>query len=334
MYTRGKIDAAAECFSLAGCFGEAAEAYAKGDQFSNCLSVCKEGKLFDKGLEYIKYRKEGVNSQSKEFRQNVQEFIESCAFEYHGHEDPKSMMKFVQAFYCTESKRVFLRSLGCLDDLLLLEEESGKFLEAAELARSLGDVVKEADFLEKVGHFNEAAVLLLWYVYFSSLWENGNSGWPLKQFPQKKVLCEKAKLLAKRDSDVFCYFVCSELKVLCDHYNSLRELKNGLDVSQKNRSLRGEILLIRKILDKHIHLNISKYEWEDELPIDMNKHCEEKMFQNRVSIRTLGFYWNSWKENVVRIFESLGSFHKDELHVDFNLFYFGVRKLLNVTYKH
>ena len=170
MYTPGKIDAAAECFSLAGCHSEAAEAYAKGDQFFNCLSHCRKGKHFDRGLEYIKYWKESANFQSKEFQQIVQEFLESCAFEYHGHDDPKSMMKFVQAFYCMESKRVFLRSLGCLDDLLLLEEESGKFLEAAELARSLGDVIKEADLLEKVGHFKEAAVLLLWYVYFSSLW--------------------------------------------------------------------------------------------------------------------------------------------------------------------
>nr|GEY81428.1 UvrD-like helicase, ATP-binding domain, P-loop containing nucleoside triphosphate hydrolase [Tanacetum cinerariifolium] len=54
-----------------------------------------------------------------------------------------------QAFYCMESKRVFLRSLGCLEYLLLLEEELCHFFEAAELARSLVDVIKEADLLEK-----------------------------------------------------------------------------------------------------------------------------------------------------------------------------------------
>nr|GFA97014.1 UvrD-like helicase, ATP-binding domain, P-loop containing nucleoside triphosphate hydrolase [Tanacetum cinerariifolium] len=69
-------------------------------------------------------------------------------------------------FYCMESKRVFLRSLGCLDDLLLLEEESGKFLEATELEMSLGDVIKESDLLEKDGHFKEAAILLLCLIYF------------------------------------------------------------------------------------------------------------------------------------------------------------------------
>nr|GEV73549.1 UvrD-like helicase, ATP-binding domain, P-loop containing nucleoside triphosphate hydrolase [Tanacetum cinerariifolium] len=33
----------------------------------------------------------------------------------------------------------------------------------------MGDVIKEADLLEKVGHFKDVVVLLLWYVYFSSV---------------------------------------------------------------------------------------------------------------------------------------------------------------------
>ncbi|GJX43562.1 UvrD-like helicase, ATP-binding domain, P-loop containing nucleoside triphosphate hydrolase, partial [Tanacetum coccineum] len=41
LYKSGKMDAAADCFSLAGCYSDAAEAYAKGDKFSNCLSVCR-----------------------------------------------------------------------------------------------------------------------------------------------------------------------------------------------------------------------------------------------------------------------------------------------------
>nr|GEU56936.1 UvrD-like helicase, ATP-binding domain, P-loop containing nucleoside triphosphate hydrolase [Tanacetum cinerariifolium] len=41
--TCGKIDATTECFLLAGCYKEVAEAYAKDDMISNCLSVCKEG---------------------------------------------------------------------------------------------------------------------------------------------------------------------------------------------------------------------------------------------------------------------------------------------------
>ncbi|GJR22810.1 hypothetical protein Tco_0971337 [Tanacetum coccineum] len=76
-----------------------------------------------KGLQYINYWKEHASVQSKEIQQIEQEFLESCALDYYEHKDPKSMMKFVTAFFSMESKRVFLRSVGCLDDLLLLEEE-------------------------------------------------------------------------------------------------------------------------------------------------------------------------------------------------------------------
>ncbi|GJW23277.1 UvrD-like helicase, ATP-binding domain, P-loop containing nucleoside triphosphate hydrolase [Tanacetum coccineum] len=301
----GKLDAAAQCFNLAGCYSDAAEAYAKGNQFSSCLLVCKKGKLFDKGLEYIECWKEHSNVRSKEIEDIEQEFLHTCALYYHGCKDFKSMMKFVRAFCSMDSKRAFLRSFDCLGDLLNLEEESGNFLDAAELASSWGDVLKEADLLEKAGNNTKATDLLLWYIFFSSVWGNGNRGWPLKQFPHKDELCRKVKSLAKTDSNVFYDFVCSELKVLSDQKSSLNELKKDLDVSHENKSLKGEILSIRKILDAHFHLNFSKYEWEDELPIDTRKHCEDMMFQNRVSMRTLVFYWNSWKENVVDIFRAV-----------------------------
>ncbi|GJY82118.1 UvrD-like helicase, ATP-binding domain, P-loop containing nucleoside triphosphate hydrolase [Tanacetum coccineum] len=328
--TCGKIVAAAECFTLAGCYSEAAEAYAKDDKISNCLSVCKEGKLFEKGLQCINYWKEHASFQSKEIQQIEQEFLESCALDYHEHKDPKSMMKFVRAFCSMESKRVFLRSLGCLDDLLLLEEESGRFIEAAELARSWGDLLKEANLLEKAGSFKEAAILLLCYVCFRASWGNGNRGWPLRQFDQMEEICDKVKSLAKMDSVNFYDFVCNELKVMSDQHNSLPELKKDLHASQKIGSFWGEILSSRKILDAHFHLHFTKYEWEDELPTDITEHCD-KIFENKVSVRTLVFYWNMWKENVVDIFKCLGYFHgvepnKHHRHLSFTLIHFGVRE--------
>ncbi|GKC94647.1 UvrD-like helicase, ATP-binding domain, P-loop containing nucleoside triphosphate hydrolase, partial [Tanacetum coccineum] len=192
--------------------------------------------------------------------------------------------------------------------------------------------LKEADLLEKAGQFKESGLLLLWYVFSNSLWGNGNRGWPLKRFPQKKELCDKVKFLAKMDSDVMYDLVCSELKILSDQHISLRELKKDFYVSQKNRSLRGELLSTRKILDKHLYLNSSKYDWEDELPVDIHMHCEEKMFQNRVSVRTLVYYWNLWKKHVMDIFRSSKDL-KNEVanthsgHADLCLYYFGARKL-------
>nr|XP_043619864.1 uncharacterized protein LOC122591675 [Erigeron canadensis] len=331
LYKCRKVNTAAECFTLAGCYSDAAEAYAKGDQVSNCLSVCKKGKLYDQGLQYIEYWKEHLKVRTKEIEQTEQRFLESCALDCHEHKDLKSMMKFVRAFCSMESKRVFLRSLGCLDDLLFLEEESGHFLNAVELARCLGYVQKEAEFLEKAGHCGEAAVLLLWFVFFSSLWGNGDRGWPLKHFSKKEDHCEKARSLAKMSSDQFYDFVCNELEVLSDQHSSLPELKKVLLTSQRHKSLRGEILSVRKILDSHFRINFSKYFWEDELPSDITEHCENKIFQSCVSVRTLVFYWNQWKENVMSIFQSIECLvneepNKHEGLADFSISYFGVRK--------
>ncbi|PWA86118.1 uvrD-like Helicase, ATP-binding domain, P-loop containing nucleoside triphosphate hydrolase [Artemisia annua] len=261
MHKCGKLDAAAECFTLAGCYSEATQAYAKEDQFSNCQSVCKSEKLFDKELE------EHVSFKSKELEEVEQEFLENCALGYH--------------------------------ELLLLKEESDHFLEDAELARSSGALLKEADLLEKAGKFKEAALLLLWYVFISSLWGDGNISWPLKQFAQKEELCNKVKLLAKSDSGVMYNFVCSELKILSDQHNSFPELKEDLCVSRNYRSLRGEILLIRKILDKHLQMNSSNYDWEDKLPVDIEKSIES--LENEEPFKASG-------------------------HADFCLYYFGVRK--------
>ncbi|KAI3735128.1 hypothetical protein L6452_14616 [Arctium lappa] len=324
----GQADAAAECFTLAGCYSDAAEAYAKGDQFSKCLSVCKKGKLFDKGMQYIEHWKEHVNVQNKELELIKQDFLESCALDYHKRKDPNSMMKFVRAFCSMETKRVFLRSVGCLYKLSLLEEESGNFVQAAELVRSWGDVLKEADLLEKAGQYEDATLLILWYVFFSLLWINGSKGWPLKQFAQKEELFKKAKSLSEKVSENFYGFVCRELRILSDQQSSLPELKKHLQASQQHENLRGEIVSIRKILDAHLKLNFSKYDWEDELPVDLNQHAENKIFWNRVSVRTLVFYWNMWKDNVMDIFQSLESVDSEERneHFEFCLDYFGVKK--------
>ncbi|PWA77686.1 uvrD-like Helicase, ATP-binding domain, P-loop containing nucleoside triphosphate hydrolase [Artemisia annua] len=305
MWKDGCRHAAAECFTLAGCYSDAAEAYAKGDKFSNCLLVCKKGKLYYEGLHFIETWKKDVKVQSKEIEQIEQEFLESVALDYYEQKDPKSMMKFVRAFCSMESKRIFLRSLGCLDDLLLLEEESGHFVEAADLAKSWGDLPKDADLLEKAGDFQGAAMCLIWYVLFRTAWGNGNTGWPLKQFDQMEEICNKVKSLAKLDSENFYEFVCRELKVISGQHNSLPELKKDLHDSQEIGSFRGEILSIRKILDAHFHLHLTKYEWEDELPIDISEHCDN--FENQVSIRTLVFYWNLWKNHIVDNFEKIGT---------------------------
>nr|GFB95620.1 UvrD-like helicase, ATP-binding domain, P-loop containing nucleoside triphosphate hydrolase [Tanacetum cinerariifolium] len=163
----------------------------------------------------------------------------------------------------------------------LLEEESSHFIEVADLARSWGDLLKEANLLEKAGYFREAM----------------------------EEICNTVKSLAKMEYVNFYDFACSELKVMSDQHNGLPELKKYLHASRKSGSSRGEIFLIRKILDAHFHLHFTKYEWEDKLPTDITEH-RDKIFKNKVSVRTLVFYWNMWKENVVDIF--FGYFHSVE----------------------
>ncbi|GKD51933.1 UvrD-like helicase, ATP-binding domain, P-loop containing nucleoside triphosphate hydrolase [Tanacetum coccineum] len=327
----GRPDAAAECFLLAKCYSDAAEVYASGNQFSNCLSVCKKAKLYDEAMGYLEYWKQHVIDQRKEIEQLEQEFLESCALDYHDRKDTNSTMKYVRAFCTMESKRVFLRSIGCLDYLLVLEEEAGNFLDAAKLVRSWGDVLKEADFLEKAGQHGDASLLLVLYVFFSSLWGKENRGWPLEQFPHKEEICKKAKSLAEMGSEKFYHFVCSELKVLSNEKSCLSELKKQFDESQKLKSLKGQVLTIRKLLDAHLCLHFSEYEFPDEAPIVTNKYVDDKILRNRVSVETLIFCWNTWKANIVEILQGIRSLGNEELnkhggHVDFALSYFGVRK--------
>ncbi|KAK4842138.1 hypothetical protein QYF36_016327 [Acer negundo] len=194
----GKADTAARCFSDLGDY-ERAEVYAKGNFFTECLNVCSIGKLFDLGLQCIHYWKQHANTdvgavkRKDDINKIEQGFLESCALDYHKLKDGKSMMKFVKAFHSVDSRCSFLKSLNCLNELLLLEEESGNFLEAATIAKLRGDVLHSAGLLHKAGNFKEASTLILNYVFSNSLWSHGSKGWPLTQFTQKEELLEKAK---------------------------------------------------------------------------------------------------------------------------------------------
>ncbi|KAF7142000.1 hypothetical protein RHSIM_Rhsim06G0167800 [Rhododendron simsii] len=331
---------AGECFSMAGCHKKAAEVYARGKYFSECLSACTEGKLLDMGLEYIQFWKEHAlrdNVMSKtsiEIDRIEQQFLESCAMHSYELKDNKSMVKFVRSFNSMASRRNFLTRVGCLDELLMVEEEFGNFSEAAEIAKMRGDTLLEADLRAKAGHFNEASMLILWHVFSKSLWVSGSKGLPLKHFPQESELLEKAKSFAKNKSDLFYEFVCTEVSILSTEEMNLLVLNQYLSASRHNKSLRGEILCTRRILDVHLHSSASTYEWEDELPADLIKHSEENVLHNQISVGTLVCFWNLWKQKVENIFEYLTCLETQAVndhmnYGDFCLNYFGVRRQLN-----
>ncbi|XVF85500.1 hypothetical protein PTKIN_Ptkin17bG0122600 [Pterospermum kingtungense] len=295
------LERAAECFLLAGCYKTAAKVYARGNYFSKCLSVCTKGKLFDMGLQYIQYWKQHANADeiirsSKDLNELKQKYLKSCAHHYHKADDKRKMMKYVQAFDSMSSIRTFLQSLDCLDELLLLEEEAGNFLEAANIAKSRGQLLREADLLGKGARFEEATLLILWFVFANSLWLGGSTGWPMKQFAEKEKLLTKAKSFAKKFSNQFYWLVCLEADILLNKPSNLFLMKQYLSASQRHKSTR-----------------------------------EDQISNNRVSTETLVYFWNFWRDTIMKIFEYLDHAEVQDAsdfrrYGEFCLNYFGVRR--------
>ncbi|XP_010068664.3 uncharacterized protein LOC104453580 [Eucalyptus grandis] len=301
------LEKAGECFSLARCYSLAAEAYARANIFSKCLSICAEGKLFEIGLRYIEdWKRQGTEKKSKEIEKLEQDFLESCTLHFYHLKDYRAMMKYVKAFHCIDSMRNLLKRLGCLDELISLEEEFGNFLEAAKIVRMKGDILREVDLLGKSGKNREASMNILWYILFYSLWAPGSKGWPLKQFAQEEELVAKAKLLAKPEPIAFYEYVSVESSILLNKQNSLAQMKEHLSASSRNGSVRGEILCARNILDFHLRQNISNFCWEYDWLVDPVNYSEQLSLENQISVDSLVCFWNLWREKIVRIIESVG----------------------------
>ncbi|XP_062004037.1 uncharacterized protein LOC133721436 [Rosa rugosa] len=336
----GELERAAECFTLAGCYEDAADVYAKGNFFLECLSVCAKGKLFDRGLEYIDYwKRHAVENNSltrggEGIHNMEQKFLEGCARHYHKKKDNRSMMKFVKAFQSISLMRNFLKSLGSLDELLLLEDQFGNYLEAAEIAQIKGEILLKSDYLGKAGEFKDASMHILFYVLASSLWSSGSKGWPMKKFAQQEALLKKTKSVAKNETDDFYELVCTEVDILLNGEDNLAVLKHQMKASQRHASIVGELLSAQKILDSHFSLRTDKYLWEKELISDFVKHSEDMISQNQVSIESLVYFWNFWKDKIVLVIECLGCLETQNVNVNrsyqkFCFNYLGVWRLSN-----
>ncbi|KAL8056362.1 hypothetical protein ABFX02_04G115400 [Erythranthe guttata] len=323
---------AGECFSLAGSYKIAAEVYNKGNIFDECLSACTKGNHLDLGLRYIEqWKQQAFMTRFKEVDKIAQEFLEKCALECKKKRDSSLMMRFVRAFCTEESKRNFLKSLDLLEELLVLEEDSGNFREALEIAQRLGHTLREIDLLEKAGDYRNASLLVLSYVLTNSLWLSGTRGWPLKSFPQKEELLAKAISCADKAPEIFRASICAEAESLSDDQRKLlSELMQCYSDSKQYKSRTGEILSIRKLLEAHFEVHPTKYESDHELQIDPSLF-EERMAKDEVSGGTLVFVWNLWKVKCFEILECLDSLEK---RVDLNkcedtarfcLSYFGAR---------
>ncbi|PRQ41350.1 putative uvrD-like Helicase, ATP-binding domain, P-loop containing nucleoside triphosphate hydrolase [Rosa chinensis] len=99
----------------------------------------------------------------------------------------------------------------------------------------------------------------------------------------------------------------------------------GKDDRSRMKVLRDGMLSTRKFLNAQISSRTSKYLWEEKLPGDL-KRPSNKKYEKQVSIDSLVYFWNSWKDTVVHLFEYLGSIDVNDYisHGDFFLNYLGV----------
>ncbi|CAN1143688.1 TPR and ankyrin repeat-containing protein 1 [Linum perenne] len=332
----GKVKAG-ECFCLAGLYKQAADVYFDARNLSRCLSACTEGMLFDEGLLYIQQWKQGIKASTSgvknrtEMEKMQQEFLERAALHYNQQKDRTAMMRYVKTFDSLESMRTFLRYLGCLDELLSLEEEYGNFIEAASIARSKGEVITEADLLGKANCYTDASTLIMSYVLGRSLWSLGSKGSPLKQFEQKKSLLEKAKSLAKVESEQYFDLLSIQAEILLNENVSLRLLQQHLADSQRLKSIGGQILSSRKIIDSLLQLNISKYAWVEEMVLDVAKLSADELLSDNASPETLVHSWTLWKNPISDMISVLEDAGREDIvdlagYGEFCLSFFGVRK--------
>ncbi|KAL2892243.1 TPR and ankyrin repeat-containing protein 1 [Bienertia sinuspersici] len=312
-----RINKAAEC----GCYELAAEVYADGYYFHECLYACSKGELFHLGLRYIQKWKQQKNLSKPthakiDLNASEQKFLHKCAFASHKQQDKQAMMKYVRDFSSLESMRKFLKELGCFDELIDLELENGNLREAANSAKQTGNILLEADILGEAGDYDDASQLYVAFIFASSLWADGGKGWPLKEFPSKNDLLSKAKAYASKCSLHSYKNVCENIQFLSSEEFNLHVLEKMLALSVKHNSIRGEILSVRRILDRFLATEVSIY---------------RKISEKRITVTNLIHYWNCWKEMIEKIFRCLDLFETQgtdgfQDYKNFCLEYLGVRK--------
>ncbi|KAL1807596.1 hypothetical protein ACET3Z_024586 [Daucus carota] len=184
----------------------------------------------ESGLKFVRHWRKnvpvGLVKTSFELNKTEQELLERCALRYHNLEDTETMMKFVEDFRSKDLIRSFLKDLKLLKELLDLEIRWGNFLEAAKIAKKMGDCLLEADLLSKCGIYREASLIMLWYVFSSQT--RSTEGNYRHQINSKDEILKKAVSYAKRHSDSFYKFVCTEANILLEMGDAEEQLEPRL----------------------------------------------------------------------------------------------------------
>ncbi|KAG6515462.1 uncharacterized protein LOC121971003 [Zingiber officinale] len=338
-----RLKEAGDCFAMAKCWTLAADAYAAGKFFSDCLSVCSRGKIYDTGLQKLQQWKGGSLSNEQLLKLNnlIFPFLENCLQHYLDLGDIQKVLMYVKTFRLNDTHEQLLSlirkslSKNSLDNLLLIEQELGNYLEAAAIAKSMGNILVEVEMLEKAKYFEEAARLLLFHVLVRSLWSPNSNGWPLKGFAEKEELLMKAKELSKHMAGSFEEFVDLEASILSDGSKSLVDMSKHLAQAQKHESLRQEVFIARTVLDAHINANPHKFSSQVSFS-NCEKLACDNMSQNHLTLETMMYTWNLWKGMIVNLLCYLQQLNETREYCcrykEFYLEYFGVRNIDNNRY--
>ncbi|WOL05870.1 hypothetical protein Cni_G14601 [Canna indica] len=335
---KSRLKEAGECFAAAECWTLAANAYAKGKYFSESLTVCSRGGIYDTGMQIIEQWKEASCSAEHQYKlkRKISSYLENCALHYLELGDMEHIMMFVKAFRADDVLlpfldvvRHFLNSRNLLDDMLTVEQELGNYLEAANIARIKGDLLLEAELYEKANRFEEATRVLLFHVLMMSLWSSGNNGWPLKKFAEKEKLLMKAKEIAHK-SNSFEEYVFLEAEILSDREKTLVDLSRHLAAAQKHQNMRQVIFTSRAVLDAHIHSRPLKFHCQQNSVLDAEKLAHDTMSQNLLTMETMMYIWDLWKAMMLNLLSYLeypeGTEENGSSYEEFYLEYFGLRK--------
>ena len=302
-----RLKDAGDCFELSACWSLAADAYFRAKCYAKCLSMCSKGKLFQKGLLLLQQLEEHLleNSSLVKVAAIRNTFLEDCALHYFECGDIKHMMPFVKSFSSMDHIRVFLNSKNLVDELLSVEMDTGNFVEAAGIAKHTGNVLLEADLLEKAGFLENATQLILLQLFVNSLWASHSTGWPPKRFAEKEQLLAKAKEMSRNVSESFYCLVCSEADALSDEHKSLASITYNLIEGNKCGNLLVELIASRLILDVHLQAEASGYCFESEPGSHDGRHCKDMLVLNQISLETLVYDWNYWSSIIVKVLRHL-----------------------------
>ncbi|CAL4975998.1 unnamed protein product [Urochloa decumbens] len=282
-----RLEDAGDCFTMAKCWLQAANAYFEAKCYTKCFSTCLKAELFYIGLKFVHQLEETASLDrpiSSELNATRNKYLEDCALYYFHRKDIKRMMQFVKAFSSVANVQAFLTSRTLFNELLSYEVEMNTFSEAAE---RIGSVFVREDTI----NFRNMAQLFHLHVIMNSLW-NMHAKRSHKGYVGKDQLLNRAIEIVQKVSNLYCS-ASLEADALFDPRKSLANLSMNLPARSKQGILLVKLCSVRSILDIHLLFRSFGYTFES---------CSHDILsRNQISPESLICMWNTWKSMVLEV---------------------------------